>query len=67
MRCAIIAAAVCCVLSNGAGLAADPDGQSHAEPDARQESAASPPYSANDDAQDLLFLGPMRPVLIRLH
>ncbi|HVW39684.1 MAG TPA: hypothetical protein VHB99_20340 [Pirellulales bacterium] len=64
----MIVAAICCTQLSGAQLAAAPDGQTNEEPDAGQESAeAGGAASANDDAQDLLFLGPMRPAMIRLH
>lgn len=64
---AMVAAAICCAITSGARLAAEPGDQANKELGERQESAAAPAASANDDAQDLLFLGPLRPVLIRLH
>ncbi|HUY91463.1 MAG TPA: hypothetical protein VMV10_22175 [Pirellulales bacterium] len=69
MRRATIAAVACyasfCGLSRAAELH---DAAVGRQTEAGQDEAAgNRATSANDDSQDLLFLGPMRPVLIRLH
>lgn len=57
VRCAATLGAVCCALTSGMNRADEPG-------ELEEPNSSS---TLEDDAQDLLFLGPMRPVLIRLH
>ena len=67
MRRTIVAAGVGCAALCGLSRAAEPDVAAVAKEAAAEENNPADENSQDDDAQDLLFLGPLRPVMIRLH
>lgn len=67
MRRTIVAAGLGCALLCGLSRAAEPDVAAVEKEAAAEENNSATENARDDDVQDLLFLGPLRPVMIRLH